>query len=168
MRLASATTCEICKAPYVIIGNIPETIYKPLFFFLKNTVFCFYTMVFAFGWLIVRDSAPSSSLLGMITDFIRIRLAVAEAVPFLLLLNMGLLLTVMIPTVFVIRNKRRYLQYAFSARRSLYFLGILGSSAATFAGYPFVGSFVATHLLSQLYDTHCHIVASINGDIAEG
>jgi len=168
MRLAAATNCEICKAPYVIIGDTPEILYKPLFLFLKNTVFCFYTMVLAFGWLTFRDSVLSSSLLGMITDFIRIRSVVAEAIPFLLLLNIGLLQTVILPAVCAIRDKRRYMLYVFSVRRSLYFLGILGSSAATFAGYPFVGSFVATNLLGQLYDSHCHIVVSINRDIAEG
>jgi len=169
MRIADATMCEICKAPYVIIGNIPEILYKPSSVFLTNTVFCFYTMIVIFGRLIVRDSMQfASTILNIINEFMHIRSGIADAIPFLLLLNIGLLLTVIIPSVFVIRNKIRYARYAFSVRRSLYFLGILGSICATVQGYPFVGSFVATNLLGQLYDTHCHIIASINRDIAEG
>jgi hypothetical protein len=167
MRISSKNTCEICTAPYLLVGIMPEKIYTPQSTCLTNTVFCFYTMMLAVGWLTVRDSMRlSSSLLGMVTEFMRIRSLVADAVPFLLLLNIGLLLSVIIPAVFVIRNKIRYIQYAFSVQRSLYFLGILGSIIATFQGYPFVGSFVATHLLGQFYDTHCHIVATINEDIA--
>ena len=156
MRISSKSNCEICLAPYTTAND--EVIYRPRYMFLTNSVLCFYTTVFGFGWLIYRDSMR----FGLLQEIQRVRSLVTEAIPFLLLLNVGLLLTVLIPAIRVIRDKKHYLQNAFSLMRYFYFLAMLGSILATFAGYPIVGSFVATNMLGKLYTIHCSIVVAMN------
>jgi hypothetical protein len=97
-------------------------------------------------------------------EFTRVRDAIAAAIPFLLLLNIGFLGVLGFPILTAIRHKIRYMRYTLSVRRCVYIIAMLGSIIATFQ-YPFVGSFVATYLHAQLYKTHCHIVTAINADI---
>ena len=160
MRISAKKTCEICLAPYATPELEHEPLYVPRYKFMLNTALCFYISVLLYSWSILYDSRRFTGL-GIFRN------GIVSAMPFLLLLNVSILLTLLYPIFLKIRHKIRYIRHAVSVRRSLYIIATLGSIVATF-WYPFVGSFVATHLLSQLYDVHCNIVATINANIDAG
>jgi hypothetical protein len=96
-------------------------------------------------------------------------ISIGRAMPTMLIGLACLQARVLVPAIWILNDKTRYLRYlltkppGFRLSIPFFFAVILGSFLLTFY-WPVVGACVYVHYISYLYDAHCQIVNAINRD----
>jgi len=163
--------CELCNHAYMFYDLILEPVYEPrdvrilrlstrphLLFILQLLMYMLY-LLFKYQQPENLEHRPIQTAL----------ISIGRAMPTMLLGLAGLQARVLVPAIWILNDKTRYLRYlltkppSFRLSIPLFLAVILGSFLLTFY-LPVVGACVYVHFISYLYDAHCQIVNAINRD----
>ena len=163
--------CELCGSVYMFYDLILEPVYEPrdfrvirlstrphLLFILQLLTYMLY-LLFQYQQPDNLDHRPVQA--GLIS--------IGRAMPTMLIGLACLQARVLVPAIWILNDKTRYLRYlltkppGFRLSIPFFFAVILGSFLLTFY-WPVVGACVYVHYISYLYDAHCQIVNAINRD----
>jgi len=167
MRVSPELTCRLCLTPYTLEEIVLEPVYQPPVKWVARLVMrtpILFGLLLAYytTYLMVYWPVPGEIVLSVHHEFVRFVTRVAQGIPSILLCLTATQGLVLVPAIYAVKQKGRYLRYLLTCQ-PLYGLVAIGLCAVLRHLVTATVGYVV--LLSYLYPIHCSIVAHINRDI---
>lgn len=172
IRVSMTQRCELCNTAYTIEEMVLEEVYVPSIVCIRLVsrpyVLFFLWMMIYFIYLAYKKSLEETPWGN--TDTMAYLTSTAHATPSLLSVLMLMQGFVLVPAIYILKDKARYLKYLLwnpprTTPRPLPVIGSILGGYLLSQYYPISGAIVVLFMMSHLYRIHTSVVIHINAEI---